>query len=101
MAFGIFFSAWAQNVQQAILMGFFVMFPSILITGILLPADNYPPAISFLSQCLPARYFAHALRAIILKGAGLAEVSRDIVFLAGFFLVFVYAAVRVSKAKLG
>ena len=101
MAFGIFFSAWAQHVQQAIFLGFFVMFPSIMITGILVPTDNYPLAISILSHCLPARYFAHALHAIVLKGAGLIEVSGDVLFLAGFFLLFLFAAVRVTKPKLG
>ena len=101
MAFGIFFSAWAQNVQQAIFLSFFVMFPSVIITGILVPADNYPLVINLLSHCLPARYFAHALHAIILKGAGLAEVSSDMLFLAGFFLLFLFAAVRTTKPKLG
>ena len=101
MAFGIFFSAWARSVQQAILLGFFVMLPSVLITGILFPTDNYPPFISFLSHCLPARYFAHALRAITLKGAGLSEVTTDILFLSLFFIVFLAAAVRVTKPKLG
>src|SRR5262249_10220793 len=101
MAFGIFFSAWAQNVQQAISLGFFVMFPSVLITGILVPTDNYPPIISALSQCLPARYFAHTLRAITLKEASIAEVSTDLLFLSGFFILALAAAVRVTKAKLG
>lgn len=101
MAFGIFFSARAQNVQQAISLGFFVMFPSVIITGILVPTDNYPPIISVLSHCLPARYFAHALRAITLKGAGIAEVSTDLLFLSGFFVFALIAAVRVTEAKLG
>jgi ABC-2 type transport system permease protein len=101
MAFGIFFSAWARNVQQAIFLGFFVMFPSVLITGILVPTDNYPFAISALSHCLPARYFAHTLHAITLKGSGFAEVSGDVLFLSIFFLVFLSAAVRVTKPKLG
>lgn len=101
MAFGIFFSAWARNVQQAIFLGFFVMFPSVIITGILVPTDNYPLPISILSHCLPARYFAHALRAITLKGSGFAEVSGDVLFLSIFFLVFLSAAVHVTKPKLG
>jgi ABC-2 type transport system permease protein len=101
MAFGIFFSAWAQHVQQAIFLSFFVMFPSVIITGILVPTDNYPLAISALSHCLPARYFAHALHAIVLKGAGFAEVTSDILFLTGFFLLFLFAAVRATKPKLG
>jgi ABC-2 type transport system permease protein len=101
MSFGIFLSSWAQNVQQAIFLGFFVMFPSVIVTGILVPTDNYPPFVSFLSHCLPARYFAHALRAITLKGAGLAEVRTDLLFLSGFFVLSLAAAVRVTKAKLG
>ncbi len=101
MAFGVFFSARARHVQQAIFMSFFVMLPSIMITGILVPTDNYPPFISALSHCLPARYFAHALHAIVLKGSGFAEVQTDILFLSGFFVVFLAAAVKVTKAKLG
>jgi len=101
MAFGIFFSAWAQNVQQAISLGFFIMFPSVIITGILVPTDNYPLVIDALSRCLPARYFAHALRAITLKGAGFAEVGTDLLFLSGFFVFSLIAAVRVTKPKLG
>jgi ABC-type multidrug transport system permease subunit len=77
------------------------MFPSVIITGILVPTDNYPPLISALSHCLPARYFAHALRAITLKGAGFPEVSTDLLFLSGFFLMSLLAAVRVTKPKLG
>jgi ABC-2 type transport system permease protein len=101
MAFGVFFSARARHVQQAIFLGFFVMFPSILITGILVPTDNYPPFIDALSHCLPARYFAHALHAIILKGAGFAEVQADLLFLSGFFVMSLVAAVAVTRAKLG
>jgi ABC-2 type transport system permease protein len=101
MAFGVFFSARARNMQQAIFLAFFIMFPSIMITGILVPTDNYPPFISALSHCLPARYFAHALHAIVLKGAGFAEVQGDLLFLGGFFLVSLAAAVKVTKSKLG
>lgn len=101
LAFGIFCSAWANNQQQAIFLSFFVMFPSVIITGILVPTENYPPLISFLSQCLPARYFAHALRAIILKGADVVAVVQDLIFLSGFFLVALWAAVKVTKPKLG
>lgn len=101
MAFGVFFAARARHVQQAIFLGFFVMFPSIMITGILVPTDNYPPFISALSHCLPARYFAHALHAIVLKGAGFAEIQGDLLFLTGFFVVSLIAAVKVTKAKLG
>lgn len=101
MAFGIFCSAWAHNAQQAIFLSFFFMFPSVIITGILIPTENYPALVSFLSRCLPARYFAHALRAIILKGAGFSAVAQDLAFLLVFFLVFLWAAVRVTRPKLG
>ena len=53
LAFGIFCSAWADNQQQAIFLSFFIMFPSVIITDILVPTENYPPFVSFLSHCLP------------------------------------------------
>ena len=101
LAFGIFCSAWAENQQQAVFLSFFVMFPSVIITGILVPTENYPPFVSFLSHCLPARYFAHALRSIILKGADLSAVAQDFIFLTSFFLVMLWAAVKVTKPTLG
>jgi ABC-2 type transport system permease protein len=101
MSLGVFLSARAQHVQQAIFLGFFIMFPSVMITGILVPTDNYPAVISLLSHCLPARYFAHALHAIALKGAGFTEVSGDLLFLTGFFVLALFAAVQVTKPKLG
>ncbi len=101
MALGVVLAARVRHVQQGIFLAFFVMFPSIMITGILVPTDNYPPFISALSHCFPARYFAHALHAIVLKGAGFAEVQTDLLFLTGFFLVSLTAAVAVTKTKLG
>jgi ABC-2 type transport system permease protein len=101
MALGVIVAARVQHVQQGIFLGFFVMFPSVIITGILVPTDNYPPFISALSHCLPARYFAHALHAIVLKGSGFAEVRTDLLFLSGFFLAALSAAVAVTKTKLG
>lgn len=99
LSFGIFCSARAQNQQQAIFLSFFVMFPSVIITGILFPTDNSPPLVSFLSQCLC--YFAYALRAIILKGADISAGTYDLIFLLGFFLLALWAAVRVTKPKPG
>lgn len=75
------------------------MLPSVMITGILVPTENYPPLVSFLSHCLPARYFAHALRSLILKRTDFAAVARDFIFLTSF--VALWAAVKVTKPKLG
>ncbi len=101
MALGVVLAARVRHVQQGIFLAFFVMFPSIMITGILVPTDNYPAFISALSHCFPARYFAHALHAIVLKGAGFAEVRTDLLFLGSFFLAALSAAVAVTKTKLG
>lgn len=101
LSFSIFCSAWAKNQLQAIFLNFFVMFPSVIITGILVPTENYPPLISFLSLGLPARYFAHALRPFILKGGDIPAVTQDLIFVSGFSLVTLCAAVKVTKPKLG
>ena len=42
VALGVVIAARVRHVQQGIFLGFLVMFPSILITGILVPTDNYP-----------------------------------------------------------
>jgi len=54
-----------------------------------------PPVLQALSRIIPARYFVHALRGILLKGSGPAELWPDFVAL----LVFAVAILAVATAR--
>lgn len=70
------------------------MLPSMLLSGFIMPIDNMPPVLQVMSNILPARHFIHALRAILLRGAGIDAVLRDAFFLAAFAIVMLAIATQ-------
>jgi ABC-2 type transport system permease protein len=71
------------------------LLPSLLLSGMIFPLENMPVALQALSRIIPARYLLHALRGILLKGNGLAEVWPDLVALA----LFAVAILALSTAR--
>jgi ABC-2 type transport system permease protein len=66
------------------------MLPSMLLSGFLFPIENMPAPLQVISNVVPARYFIHALRGIMLRGNGFAEVARDL-FALGLFASVVFS----------
>jgi len=60
------------------------LLPSLLLSGMVFPIENMPPALQLLSRVVPARYLVHALRGILLKGNGLAALWPDLLALIAF-----------------
>jgi len=50
-----------------------------LLAGMLFPIENMPIAFQWLSNLVPARYFVHTLRGVLLKGNGLDVLWVDLV----------------------
>ena len=60
----------SQNLQQALLLSFFSIFPLIVISGTLLPVENMPQPVQLLSLLSPLRYYHEIRLGISLKGVG-------------------------------
>jgi ABC-2 type transport system permease protein len=71
------------------------LLPSLLLSGMIFPLDSMPLPLQALAKLIPAQYLLHALRGILLKGNGLAEVWPDLVALA----LFATAVVAISTAR--
>lgn len=68
VSIGTSISTIAKNQQQAMLGGFMFLFPAILMSGIMYPVENMPPAIIAAAYLDPLMYFLRLLRSIMLKG---------------------------------
>jgi ABC-2 type transport system permease protein len=73
------------------------MLPTFILSGFVFPIRNMPPVVQAVTYLVPSRYFLAGLRAIILKGAGMAAVWDQVLFLAGFAALSIGA----SAARLG
>ncbi|HUJ25385.1 MAG TPA: ABC transporter permease [Myxococcales bacterium] len=90
---GLLISVLARNQLVATQAGSLSsMLPSLLLSGMVVPLDNMPRVLQWLSAVVPARYFVHALRAVMLKGSGLRLVAVDLAAMAAFAVLIIAAA---------
>lgn len=98
---GLLISVIAKNQLVATQAGALSsLLPSLLLSGFVFPIENMPRVLQAVSSVIPARYMVHALRGVMLKGAGLAELWPDFVAMGLFGLFIVTAATAKFHRKL-
>lgn len=97
LAIGFTFSTLAQNQLQAMQMSFFFMMPSILLSGFAFPFAGMPLWARVIGEALPTTHFLRIVRALMLKGAGLADIAAELVALA--LLLLIIAVVALSRYR--
>jgi len=73
---------------------FFVMNVYLLMSGLFTPIDSMAPWVRVVSEVNPVRHFVTISRAILIKGAGPADIARPLLTLAAFGVVTLALAVR-------
>lgn len=97
LGLGIMISNLAKTQMQAFQMSFFVMLPSILISGFMFPRTAMPKVIYYISNVIPLTYYLDIIRGIILKGIGFPYLVGQVVSLLVFSMLFL--AISVLKFK--
>jgi ABC-2 type transport system permease protein len=88
LGMGLLISTAVESQQLAFMIAIIVtMLPTFILSGFVFPIRNMPLAVQAITYVIPARYFLVALRAIILKGAGLSAFWDQVLFLALFALL--------------
>jgi ABC-2 type transport system permease protein len=95
---GLLISTRALNQNQAFQMAAAVLLPSIFFSGFLFPRETMPWIFQAIATVLPATYFIDLMRAIILRGATLAELWFHLTVLALMgFVLFTVCVLRFQK----
>jgi ABC-2 type transport system permease protein len=98
LTLGLFFSTAVSTQFQAIQLTFFMMLPSILLSGFVFPFDGMPTLAKYIGEALPITHFIRLTRGIMLREASLGEQPFDLLYLAAFAVVaMTAAALRFSK----
>ncbi len=98
LGIGLFISTVATNQAQAYQMAFFIIMPSILLSGFMFPRDSMPAVMYYLGYLLPVTYFLDILRGVILRGAGFVHLWLDAAALVAFgAVILVVSALRFQK----
>jgi len=93
LGLGLLISTIAKIQFQAFQLTFFIMMPSILLSGFVFPFDGMPAAAQIIAQVLPLTHFIVLIRGIILKGAELSELLEPLRNLGIIFVIAMTLAI--------
>lgn len=95
LSLGLLISTRAANQMQALQMTMTFIMPSVFFSGFIFPRETMPWIFYAVGALLPTTYYIDLLRAIILRGASLAEFGLNLVVLAAMgFSLFTLCALR-------
>jgi ABC-2 type transport system permease protein len=98
---GLVISTAATNQAQALQFSALTMLPSVILSGFMFPRASMPLIIYALTFLVPLTYFLEIVRGIVLRGAMWVDLWDETAALVGFFLFFLFVAVRRFRKQLG
>jgi ABC-2 type transport system permease protein len=100
LGIGLLISTVAKTQFEAMLLAFMIMLPTIFLSGFFFPIAAMPQFLQMLSYGVPLRYFLIIVRAVLLKGVGIAAVANEVIALIIFGLGVMSVAVLRFKKRL-
>jgi len=97
---GIFVSSVSNTQQEAMLLVFFTLLPSIFLAGYIFPLEAMPSFLQTISYFIPLRYMVIIMRGIIVKGVGLDVLAGQVGALLIFGVVIMAFAARRFRKRL-
>ncbi|MEM1263481.1 MAG: ABC transporter permease [Pseudomonadota bacterium] len=98
LSLGLLISTLVSTQFQAMQATFFLLLPSILLSGFMFPFDGMPVFAQWLAETLPMTHYLRLVRGIMLREAGLVELLPSAMALGACLLVgMVLATLRFKK----
>lgn len=94
---GILVSASAAHQESAMQVLSMVQFPMLFLSGVFFPIQQMPSVMQFISKCVPLTYAVDALRKVMILGASIGDVAKELVILVLFGVVTLAVAVPLFK----
>ncbi|WP_415182664.1 ABC transporter permease [Phaeovulum sp.] len=94
LALGFLISTVARSQMQAMQISFFLLLPTVLLSGFMFPFAGMPAWAQAIGNAIPATHFLRLTRKVMLKGAGLGDIGFDLAAIAAIMLVIVAVALK-------
>jgi ABC-2 type transport system permease protein len=94
LTLGLLFSTLAATQMQAMQMTFFIVLPSVLLSGFMFPFDAMPKGAQWVAEILPATHFMRLIRGVFLRGADASQLLTEIFWLLRFTVIVLAIATR-------
>ncbi len=99
LGIGLLISTRVDTQQQAMFVTFFIMMIYLLMSGLFTPVDSMPRWVQVAAEFNPVKHFVSIARAILIKGAGLAEIATPLLILVMFAVGFFSLAVQQYRKR--
>jgi ABC-2 type transport system permease protein len=98
LGIGLMVSTIARTQQEAMMLAFFTILPSVFLSGFMFPIASMPKALQVISNVVPLTHFLIIDRGIVLKGNSLEILMPQVIALAIFgVLILTLAIIRFRK----
>jgi ABC-2 type transport system permease protein len=98
LGIGLFASTIANTQQEAMLIVWMTLLPSIFLSGFFFPLEAMPRFLQWISYLVPLRYYLVIIRSLMLKGVGLVALRDEIIALVIFGVgIMTVASMRFRK----
>ncbi|MCW4000229.1 MAG: ABC transporter permease [Candidatus Bathyarchaeota archaeon] len=94
---GIVITSFTKDQETAQMLMMTLMFPMMFLSGVFFPIQQMPWYMQSISQFLPLTYASDALRKVMVLGAGVPQISNELIILAVFGIVMIAIALPVFR----
>ena len=94
---GIVITSFTKDQETAQMLMMTLMFPMMFLSGVFFPIQQMPWYMQDISKVLPLTYASSALRKVMVLGAGIPQISTELIILIGFGIVMIAIALPVFK----
>ena len=96
----VFLSNFARNELQAVQLAPLIAFPSMALSGMLIPVNTFPGWVQTVAKFVPMYYGNELFEGIMLKGYGVADLVVPLVVIGGIALLFLGLALITVKDRI-
>jgi ABC-2 type transport system permease protein len=100
LGMGLLASTIANTQQEAMLIVWMTLLPSLFLSGFFFPLEAMPKALQWISYIFPLRYYLMCIRALMLKGVGISPIRDEVIALAIFGVGIMTVAARRFRKRL-
>jgi len=94
---GIVVTSFTKDQETAQMLMMTLMFPMMFLGGVFFPIQQMPWYMQDISKALPLTYASDALRKVMVLGAGIPQISTDLIVLIAFGVVMIAIALPVFR----
>jgi len=101
LALGLLISSVVDSQIAALLFSVMgLMFPVIMLSGLMFPIENMPLILQGLAQIIPAKWYISATRNIMIKGVGISSIASELMVLTAMAIILIGLSLKKFKIRL-